>query len=161
MFKNYLKIAVRNLLRHKGYSLINIAGLAIGMTCCMLIFLYVQHELSYDRFHEKADRLYRVVHEKNQKGTMNRWAVTPSAYAPHLLQEFLEIRHAVRIAQGFTPLLRYGSNRFMGEQFVFADSSLFDMFSFPLLQGNPRTEMFSSATKFLSRNSCKAHLYFG
>ncbi len=68
MFNNYLKIALRNIFKHKGYSLINIIGLAIGMACCLLILLYVQDELSYDRYHENVDRIYRVIEEVRLEG---------------------------------------------------------------------------------------------
>ena len=68
MFKNYIKVAFRNIFRHRGYSLINILGLAIGMACCILILLWVQHEISYDRFHDNADNIYRVVEMQQQSG---------------------------------------------------------------------------------------------
>jgi len=73
MFKNYFKIAIRNLRRHKGYTLINLAGLAVGMACGALILLYIRHELSYDRFHQKAARIYRLTTPLNKEG----WAILP------------------------------------------------------------------------------------
>ncbi|HEX9653647.1 MAG TPA: ABC transporter permease, partial [bacterium] len=108
MFKNYLKIAVRNLLKHKGYSFINIAGLAIGLACCFLIVLFVQHELSFDRFHEKAPRIYRLLHASKEDGAKS--AISASAYAPHLLADFPEIEQAVRFFLNAGPAnLKYGS----------------------------------------------------
>ncbi len=99
MFKNYLKIAYRNIKKHKGYSLINVAGLAIGMACCILILLFVFDELSYDKFHENHDRIYRVTRKwLNEDGVVNLHLghVAPSI-GPLLENDFPEILHAVRM----------------------------------------------------------------
>ena len=103
MFKNYLKTAFRNLTRHKGYSLINIAGFAIGIACCILIFLWVQDELSFDRFHGNLDSLHRVV-EKNyfSDGTIFPIARTPYPVGPALVADYPEIINFTR----FTPCWR-------------------------------------------------------
>ncbi|MFQ5638923.1 MAG: ABC transporter permease [bacterium] len=98
MFKNYLKIAFRNFLRQKTYSFINILGLAIGMSCCILLLLFVQDELSYDRFHKNADRIYRVVQEFMDDGQPDHFAHTPAPLAPALMNDFPEIMNAVRFA---------------------------------------------------------------
>ena len=84
MLKNYLTIALRNLMKYKGYSFINIAGLAIGLACCFLIVLFVRHALSYDNFHEKVSRIYRLLHASPQDPSQ-RSAISASGYAPHLL----------------------------------------------------------------------------
>ena len=100
MLKNYFKVALRNLVRHKGFSAINIAGLAVGMASCILIFLYVQDELSYDRYHEKADRIYRL--EREGKFNDKEWKVPITAHpmGPAMVSEFPEVVDAVR----FQPL---------------------------------------------------------
>ena len=94
MFKNYLIVAVRNLLRYKLFSVINIFGLAVGMACCILIFLYVQDELSYDQYNEKAHRIYRITIDYQSSG--HHFARIPSAWAPALVDNFREIISAVR-----------------------------------------------------------------
>ncbi|NUO80581.1 ABC transporter permease, partial [candidate division KSB1 bacterium] len=97
MLKNYLKIALRNLLRHKGYSFINVVGLAIGMACCILILLWVRDELSYDAFHPESDRIYRVVQEQRFSGSVQQVAVVAAPVAPALANDFPEVEIAVRI----------------------------------------------------------------
>ena len=99
MIKNYLKIAFRNLIRHKGYSFMNIAGLAIGMTCCLLLLLYVQDELGYDKYHEKADRIYRFVTDWESKDQTFPNALSSAPMAPQLLSDFPDIKEAVRFFQ--------------------------------------------------------------
>ncbi|NIN92451.1 hypothetical protein GTO36_05595, partial [bacterium] len=97
MLKNYLKIALRNIRRHKGYSFINITGLAIGMACCILILLWVQDELSYDRFHENAADIYRVIQDINFADHSTTWAITQGPLGPSLKEDFPEIINATRI----------------------------------------------------------------
>lgn len=96
MFKNHLKIAFRNLIRHKGYSSINITGLALGMACCLLITLWVLDELSYDRFHENADNLYRVEQDQDYSGDVYHVNVTPHPMGPALKDEIPEVADMVR-----------------------------------------------------------------
>ncbi len=141
MFRNYLKIAVRNLLKHKGYSFINIAGLAIGLACCFLIVLYVQHELSFDHFHERAARIYRLLHAPKDDPS-SRSAISASGYAPHLLTDFPEIEEAVRFFLHSGPAnLKYGSEARTVDGFVFADGSVFEIFSFRLRHGDPASAL--------------------
>jgi len=96
MLKNYFKIAFRNLWRKRGYSLINITGLAVGMACCFLIFLDVHFELSYDRFHHKADRIYRVVGELKSSTETLDWYVTPGPLARSIKGEFPQVEQVTR-----------------------------------------------------------------
>ncbi|KPL05229.1 MAG: hypothetical protein AMJ73_01785, partial [candidate division Zixibacteria bacterium SM1_73] len=97
MLRNYLVVALRNMLRHKGYSLINVAGLAVGMACFILIVLWVRDELSYDKFHLKADRLYLVTdYEKYADGDELNFSVNPPELAPTLISEYPEIVDAAR-----------------------------------------------------------------
>lgn len=86
MFHNYINIALRHLLRYKSHALIPIAGLAVGIACCILILLYVIYELGYDRYHEQADRIYRI--------EVANWAATPLAVGPYLKQTFPDVEHA-------------------------------------------------------------------
>ena len=125
MIRNYLKIAFRNLWRHKGFSFINIMGLTVGMTACFLIFLYIRFELSYDSFHTKADRIYRVVTDiKTPTEVIN--ASGPSwAVPPHLKADFPEIQAAIRVASDDNILVRNGDIKFEETSCVWADFAFF------------------------------------
>ena len=132
MFINYLTVALRNLLRYKGYSAINVLGLAIGIACCVLIMLYVQDELSYDQHHEKNDRIYRLAESAVVAGRSIEAAVTPPPWAPVLAEDYPEIEQITRIKPPNSRwLIRYQANRFYEKNFVFADSSVFDIFTIP------------------------------
>jgi len=139
MLKNYLKIALRNLKRRKGYSFINIAGLAIGITACLLLFLWVQDELSYDRYHEKADQIYRVISQWESDSQARRFAKTSAPLGPALVSEFPEIEKAVRFGSNKF-LISYKNIRFY-EYIFFADHEIFDIFTLPLIKGNPKTAL--------------------
>ncbi|MCI0692120.1 ABC transporter permease [candidate division KSB1 bacterium] len=143
MFKNYLKIALRNLLRHKIHTLINIAGLAVGIACCILILLFVRNEITYDRFHEKADQIYRVYKFEKRTDGDHRLASLPPPLALALTEEFPEIERTVRFFLPFneaTKPVRYGDN-WLEEKVHFADADFFAVFTFPLLKGNPATAL--------------------
>jgi len=131
MFTNYLKLAIRHMRRHLGYSLINILGLAIGMACCILIFLWVQHELSYDRFHEKADDLYLIT----VSGEHGTWISSPWALVPTLKNDFPEIVKASWF--GVIPLLARYEHKSFFEQAALVGNEFLDMFTFPFVKGNP------------------------
>jgi len=135
MFKNYLKIALRNIKRHKGYSFINIAGLAIGMAACILILLWVQDELSYDRFHKSSDHLYRVFAEFTYAN--ENWAVTPIPLAPALKKDFPEIVDAVRFRR-YSTLIEKDEKKF-NERGAYVDPSFLTTFDFPIRDGNVKT----------------------
>ncbi|MCD6333805.1 MAG: ABC transporter permease, partial [Candidatus Latescibacteria bacterium] len=143
MFRNYLTVAVRNLLRHKSYSLINIAGLAIGMACCILILLFVQDELSYDRYHENAEQIHRLVSEIQVPGKIINATPTPAPMGPTLVNDYPEVIGAVRFCRDprQSPLIRYGDKHFYEDRFFFADSTVFDVFTFPMTKGNPQTAL--------------------
>ena len=106
MFRNYLIVAVRNLRRHKVYSLINVSGLAVGMTCAILIFMYVSNEWRFDRFHENSERIYRIV-RKTQTGNddLTFTPGTSGALAFSLLQDFPEVRNATHLWNRYVPVL--------------------------------------------------------
>ena len=133
MFKNYLKSALRNLFKHKGYSLINIVGLAVGMASCLLILLYVRHELSYDGFHEKSDRIYRIAMEARWGGRDVDIAVQAAPMAKTLVEEYPEVVDAVRFRGRGDYIVQYGDTSFREQDVVFTDASFFSVFSIPLL----------------------------
>lgn len=140
MLKNYFKIAFRNISKHKGYSFINISGLAIGIACCLLILIFVRHELSYDRFHERADRIVRISMESGN----DKLAVTPSMVAPSLGQISPDVVRWVRLYEPtrYSPaIISAGENKFQEDHFMYADSSFFSIFSFDFIAGNPQTAL--------------------
>ena len=158
MLKNYLKIALRNLWRHRGFTFLNISGLAIGMTAGFLILLYVGFELSYDTLHSKGDRIYRVVADINTpsekiEGDRPAWPV-----APNLQQEFPEVIAAVRLAD-MEMLVRRENIKFVEMNAVAADSSFFRIFDFKLLKGDKETVLKNPYSLVLSETTAKK--YFG
>ncbi|MFO7824160.1 MAG: ABC transporter permease [Cyclobacterium sp.] len=137
MIKNYFKIALRNLLRDKAFTAINILGLAIGMACCLLILLSIISELGYDSFHEKADRIVRVVFRGSiQGGTMNEAHVMPPVAAA-LKADYPEVEQATRVRKMGNPKVIYGNSAFRNRAAAFADANFFQVFTFPLIQGDP------------------------
>lgn len=137
MLKNYFKIAWRNLIRQKSYSLLNIAGLSIGMACSILILLWVQNELSYDRFHSKADQLFRLTCNANDF----KAAVSPAGLGRGLQQQMPEIEATVRLSKPVTSLFEAGEKKFEEKNVFFADSNFLQVFTFPLLKGNKETAL--------------------
>lgn len=141
MFKNYLKIALRNLTRHKGFNFINIAGLAVGMACCLFILLYVRDELSFDQFHQNADRIYRVTREiQSENRQVFRAAVSIAPLGPTLMKDEPSVEQAVRIRK-FEHYVSREANRFYEDKFFYADNGFFELFTFPLLKGDPTTAL--------------------
>ncbi|NIM12552.1 MAG: FtsX-like permease family protein [Candidatus Aminicenantes bacterium] len=158
MFKNYLKVALRNILRHKVYSLVNILGLTIGIAAVILILLYVQYEFSFDRFHEKYDRIYRITRGGSHEGSSPA-VLTPKPLAPALMDEFPEIISAVRVKLRRNMLVSYGEKNFIEKRFFFTDPGIFKIFSFKLVKGNPETALKEPYSIILSEQSAKK--YFG
>jgi putative ABC transport system permease protein len=136
MFYNYLKVALRNIARHKGYSFINIAGLAIGMACCILIMLWVQDELSFDRFHDNADRLYRVTESWHYEDMTLYSAETPVPLADAIKDGVPEVVHTTRFNIEGPQLIKYGDKKFQDDILVLADVDFFEMFTFPFVIGS-------------------------
>ncbi|MFQ5632673.1 MAG: ABC transporter permease, partial [bacterium] len=158
MLKNYLKIALRNLRKYKGYSFINIAGLAIGMTCSMLILIWVQEELSYDRFNKNADDIYRVVENQYYAGgEIFPVAVTPSALAPALKAQYPEILNSTRLSfRGWT----IGSGeKIFKESLAFVDPDFLDIFTLRFLKGDPQTVLAEPRSLIITQEI--AEKYFG
>ncbi|MGA0559796.1 ABC transporter permease [Larkinella sp. VNQ87] len=164
MLKNYFKIAYRNLLRQKTFALINIIGLTVGLTCCFLILLFVRHELSYDQFQAKFDRIYRITYLPKFAGLEQPLALTPPPVQPVLASNFSEIETSARIfnssatielrERGKSQPVKYDEGRFF-----FADPSLLDIFSFEFLQGDPRTALKDKFTVVITDEI--AAKYFG
>jgi putative ABC transport system permease protein len=143
MLANYFRVVHRNMKRHKGYSFINIAGLAVGMAATILILLWVRDELGYDRFHANADRIYRVVCSSNDDGTPSN-ANGPFGLGPALERDFPEIVETVRLrkmGQGVRRYVGYRDKKFYESGFLFAEPSLFTVFDFLLAEGDYRTAL--------------------
>ncbi len=158
MFKNYLKVALRNIKRHKGYSLINISGLAIGMACCILILLWVQHEVSYNRFHEKADDIYRLYTDFHFDQGVVPFSNVPHLVGPEIQSTVPEVKLTVRILDDALTVKR-GRDIFHESKILYVDPSFFDIFTFPLIQGDPET-VFSEPYSVVISESM-ARKYFG
>jgi putative ABC transport system permease protein len=162
MFKNYFKIAFRNLWRNKRFSLINIFGLATGMACSLLIFLFVRDELSYDRFNKDAGNIYRVVKDfVNDDGSRLPDATTPPALAPAMQSEIPEVASVTRVFPnwGGNYLINYGDKKFTEEKLYRVDSSFFDVFTFPFIEGNAKDAFKNINSIILTESSAKK--YFG
>ncbi|OKL42099.1 ABC transporter permease [Pontibacter flavimaris] len=151
MIKNYLKMAYRNLMRHKVFSLINVSGLALGMTCSILILLWVRDELSVDRFHADIDNLYRVMEVQSYPGADDLTVdATPGPLAEALERELPEVIHAVRSTTwDWEQLFAYG-DKVLKVNGRYADPEFFEVFSFPLLHGDARTVLSQPNTVVIS-----------
>jgi putative ABC transport system permease protein len=158
MIRSYFRTAFRNLKRHWVFFLINATGLTAGMTACFLIFLYVSFELSYDNFNKKANRIYRIVSElRTSAGTDNNY-YTSGPMALNIKADFPEVQSMVRFAPN-SILIRKGDVKFQEQQTLFADSSVFSIFDFHLLNGNPHTALEEPFSIVLSKTAAKK--YFG
>jgi putative ABC transport system permease protein len=158
MFKNYLKIALRNILRNKGHSFIKIFGLSIGIAVCVIIYLFVADELSFDKFHEKGDRLFRVVQVTYDKDTGRETGFQeymPTPIGPELKKSFSEIKYQTRYVTG-SAVVRYKDKIFQ-ENLSLADSPFFEMFTFPLKYGDPESALSDDHGIVLSRSSAKKY----
>lgn len=166
MFKNYYKIAWRHILKEKFYSFINIAGLGVGLTSCILIAFFVKHELSYDEYHQKLDRTYRILQEYKSGDEM---ATIPAAedyqvwgnapVGPAFQEEFPEVDQFCRFTPGHGKLIKVGDELYDEKNIVFGDSTVFDVFSWDLLYGNQESALTNPNTIVLTESLAKK--YFG
>ncbi|MEQ9412551.1 MAG: ABC transporter permease, partial [Cyclobacteriaceae bacterium] len=160
MLKNYLKIAVRNILKHKFFSAINILGLSIGIACCLFIFIYVADELSYDRFHKDVDRMYRVgllgrIAGQEFNTSSSSWPVGET-----MQEEIPGVEASLRLWPRSLPIVfKYEEKSFSEKEVFYADSNFFDFFSFELLQGDPKSALKEPNSIVLT--PALANKYFG
>jgi putative ABC transport system permease protein len=141
MLKNLLKISLRNLFKDKAYSSINILGLTIGITCSLFLLLYILDELSYDRYHKNADNIYRIVSNIKEPDNAFTWAVAQMPLADELRDNYPEVKNVVRLAGMNRNLFKYNDKEFTEADFFLADSTVFDMFTYPFLVGDPATAL--------------------
>jgi len=160
MFKNLLRVALRNFMRDKWYSLLNILGLTIGITFSVFLIFYIKDELSYDKYNEKADRIYRI--ESNikepDKDTM-RWAICPFPMAPALSKDYPEVEEATRIWGNGKTMYKNGNLRFYEDKVFYADSNLFRVFTHKFIEGTPQNAL--TAPNSLVLTQSVAEKYFG
>jgi len=162
MFSNYFKIAIRNILRQRSYSFINIIGLSIGMACCILILLFVRYELSYDRFNENADHVYRVTREWfNSDGVSNfHLARVAPPVGPLLKNDFPHmVLEEARVLQDYQTYLRIQDNPVIEDRFFWAEPSILKILTIPFIEGNPETALMQPSSIVLTQSA--ARKYFG
>jgi len=160
MLKNYIKIAFRNIKRHKGYSFINIFGLAVGMTVCLLMLMYVVNEISYDDFHEKRDRIYRINMDWGTEGSKMKFAGTMPAVAPALNAEIPEVEVAARVRFNDEMIILNSQNEKIKEPRIFhVDPEVFEIFSWKLLKGDKASALKDPFSIIVTQKIAKK--YFG
>src|SRR6185437_6392902 len=141
MIRNYLKTAIRTLLKNKGFTVLNVLGLSLGLASCLLIIFYVADELSYDRYNTKAERIYRV-NEDLKLGENNvLYAVCMPPLAQALKEDFPYVENAVRIKNAGANHVKKGATDILENKIAFADPSLFDVFTLPMIAGSPATAL--------------------
>jgi len=159
LLPNYIKITFRNMSNYGLQSAINIFGLAVGLACCILIFLFVRHELSYDTFHRNHDDIYLLTYREIDRPGARFFSTTSPPMGPKLQDEFPEIRHAVRLRDSQNNVFTHDNRRFYEDNIFYADSSFFQVFTFPLKLGNPETALARPNTVVLTQET--ARKYFG
>ena len=158
MIRNYLLTALRSIRRHRLYSIINVLGLTVGLSCALLITTYVYYELQYDQFHTQKDRIVRASLEYGEGGIVANTAVSPTAVLPAFQREFPEVVGGVRLFET-SRLVQHDDQSFQEEQLFFADSTFFSVFSFPLLQGDSTTALTAPHSVVLTASV--AEKYYG
>ncbi len=157
MLKNYIKIAMRNLLKYKAYSLINILGLSLGLTGCILITLYVMQELSFDRYHENADSIYRIQVKSTYSDREDESSITPGPVAPAFVTDFPEIEKVTRAHIPDQMLVEANDKRIIEKNALFADSTFFKIFSYEVTQGNLNTFLNDPSSVILTESTAKKY----
>jgi putative ABC transport system permease protein len=159
MFKNLFRVAMRNLKKDKGYSILNILGLTIGISFSLFLFFYVVDELGYDRYNKKADRIYRIGSYIKEPDNNPKWAVTPYPLGPALKKDYPEVEQSVRFVGNGRTLFKNGNIQFYDEKIYVVDSNLFDVFTYELVEGNPKTALLEPKSIVLTESMAKK--YFG
>lgn len=159
MIRNYLKIAIRSLWRNKSFSAINIFGLAVGIATCLIIMLYVNNELGYDRYNEKANRIVRVYFQGNVQGEKMKESSVMPPVAQTLKADYPEVEAATRIREYGTPKLVYGNKSFKDDNFAFVDSNFFQVFTLPLIKGDAKVALLEPNSIVITK--ALARKYFG
>ncbi len=160
MIKNLLRVALRNFKRDTGYSLLNILGLTIGITFSLFLIFYIQDELSFDRYHEKAGRIYRInSYAKEPDKDEMKWAFDQFPLAPALKKDYPEVEEAIRFVNAGKTIYKNGDLRFYEEKIFFTDSSVFNVFTYPFIEGDSKTALIAPHSMVLTQSL--AEKYFG
>ena len=160
MLKNLLLVALRNFKRDKWYSILNIAGLTIGITFSLFLIFYIKDELSYDRYNVKADRVSRIItYDKEPGKDMMKWAITPDALAPELKKDFPEVEETARFNGYGKQMLKSGDKRIYEDKIFYTDSTVFKIFTYHFLQGDPKTALVAPNSMVLTKSV--AETFFG
>jgi putative ABC transport system permease protein len=159
MLKNLVKLAFRNLIKDKAYSVINVLGLTIGITCSLFLLMYILDELSYDRYHKNASNIYRIVSNIKEPDDAFTWAVAQKRLAPELRDNYPEVLNAVRFNGMGRNLFKNGDLQFYETEFHLADSTVFDMFTYEFIAGDPSTALDMPFSMVISERTAKK--YFG
>jgi len=141
MIRNYIKTAFRSLMKNKGFTIINVLGLALGLATCLLIVFYVFDELSYDRYNEKVDRIYRVNDDIKFGGNTNSYAVSPAPMAAAMKADFPEIEQTVRFREKGGNQVKKGNQNIQEDMMIYADPTIFEVFTLPMIEGSPATAL--------------------
>ena len=157
MFKNYFKIAFRNLWKNKGFSAINIFGLASGLAICLLILFYVNNELGYDRYNAKADRIYRVDGDLQFGGNHFVIAQSPDPVGPTLKQDFPQVEQFVRFRDHGGIMVKKGNQNIEEDKVIYTDSTLFSVFTLPMIQGDPSTALVQPNSVVITESTAKKY----
>jgi len=159
MIKNYLLSLYRNIIRNKFYSILNIVGLSVGIAAAIFILLYIQDELSYDKYNEKYERIYRIESDFTISGKHDQFAIVPTPMGPALQLEYPEVESFCRLYEAGNTLFRSGENEYYEDYFYFCDSTIFEIFTYEMLQGDPKTCLTQPKTMVVSEKI--AQKYFG
>jgi putative ABC transport system permease protein len=157
MIKNYIKTAFRGLMKNKGFTFINVFGLALGLAICMLIVFYVADELSYDHYNTKIDRIYRVGNDVKFNGNVVSTAVAPAPLASTLLRTFPEVEQAVRFMQVGSFHVKKGNEDIQEDNITYADPTVFDVFTLPMVQGSPATALTEPNSIVITESTAKKY----
>jgi putative ABC transport system permease protein len=159
MIRNYIKTAFRSLMKNKGFTFINVFGLALGLATCLLIVFYVFDELSYDRYNAKANRVFRLNDEIKFGGVENPYAIAPPAAAAALKADFPEVEQVARFRNRGGNKVKKGAQNIQEDRMVYADNSIFDVFTLPMISGNPANALIDPHTVVITEDIAKK--YFG
>ena len=151
MFLQFFKTSFRIFTRERIYSFLNIAGLAIGITVALIIFLYLQQDLTFDKYHKNARNIYRVNSIYVSSGKENKFALSPISFGPRIMEEFPEVRAYTRLVPVNRGILRYEGNKFNEENLFVADSGIFRVFTHKFIYGDPSTSLEKPFSIVLSR----------
>lgn len=157
MFNNYLKMALRNIQKYKGYSFINICGLAIGIACCLLIFLFVSEETNYDNYHKDEDRIFRISTQFKTKTFTGSWAAVGPGVGPIVKRDFPQVKYAARIFSISMPVVKKEERMFHEEKAFYVDQDLLNIFSINFLYGDPAGALTRPNTVVLSERMAQKY----